>query len=176
MWSGVAAANDVSEEPASESRWYGWQIMIADAVAAGLIVQSIGSPANVSETRQNLGGVGFGTYALGGPIVHWAHGRVGTGFGSLGLRVGFPFALLVAFVGVCWGKQCDSGEPEIFEGLAVAAFLTPPIIDYTLLAFTPKRAAQTSRAPALRLAPAIGSVHDAQRRLVPTLSLALDGL
>lgn len=35
-------------------------------------------------------GTGLFSYVIGGPTVHFSHGNVGKGFGSLGLRVALP--------------------------------------------------------------------------------------
>ena len=74
-------------EPRFEPRWYGWQTLMVDG-AAILIASDVSVPI----------------YVLGGPIVHWSHGNVGRGFGSLGLRVGAPLLLAAAFVGGCDGN------------------------------------------------------------------------
>jgi len=76
------------EQP--QTTWYGWQTLLADGAAAGLVGLAILSPdgngANV------LGTASFVTYLVGGPIIHWAHGHGAKGWGSLGLRVGLPLA------------------------------------------------------------------------------------
>jgi hypothetical protein len=148
--------------------------MISDVAAFGLLFPQLG-PATNTEAAGYLGEAGLGLYALGGPIVHWAHGEVGAGFGSLGLRVVLPLAAVIAFVSACWDK-CSSAQAD---GLGVALLLpgmfAPSIIDYALLAFEPAPAPRTSRAQPIRLAPALGSIRDAQRHVVPTLSLAVRG-
>jgi hypothetical protein len=40
-------------------------------------------------------------YGLGAPIVHFAHGRIGAGFGDLGIRVGMP--VILGFFGAMVG-------------------------------------------------------------------------
>ncbi len=67
-----------TEPPKTKTSWYGWQTLIADGgtLAATYVT---GSPI-----------VFLGGYALGAPIVHWAHGNVAAGFGSLGVRVVAP--------------------------------------------------------------------------------------
>jgi len=62
--------------------WYGWQTLFWDAASL---------PATVVYPP-----LGIGTYALGGPVVHWAHGHTVKGLGSLGLRVGPP--LLIGYL------------------------------------------------------------------------------
>lgn len=89
-WNGRAMQGSSAphlREPRFESRWYGWQTLMVDG-AAILIASDVSVPI----------------YVLGGPIVHWSHGNVGRGFGSLGLRVGAPLLLAAAFVGGCDGN------------------------------------------------------------------------
>jgi len=59
----------------THKHWYGWQTLLVD----------LGSVLTIP-----LGGVGLAGYALGAPIVHLAHGQVGRGVGSLGLRLALP--------------------------------------------------------------------------------------
>lgn len=93
-------------EAVTESRWYGWQTLIVDGSA---IVVGVASQQPI---------VFLAGYALGGPIVHWAHGNVGTGFVSLGLRVLVPVA--TTFVG--YSIDAASCKPDAwFCGLGGAA-------------------------------------------------------
>jgi hypothetical protein len=87
--------------------------------------------------------IGVGGYVLGAPIVHFAHGRVDTGFGSLGMRVGLP--LVTGLVGLAVGSG-DNGSAHsgAAYGAAVgAAFgaivgaLGAIIIDASVLAYRP---------------------------------------
>jgi hypothetical protein len=91
--------------------WYGHQILTIDLSAASLT--AIGA-----FTQHSVGGVlavgGISAYALGGPIVHWAHGHVGRGFGSLAMRVGIP--AVTAVTGMLIGFAVY--EPPHREGFA----------------------------------------------------------
>ena len=80
----VAEPPPLAERPATTTTWYGWQTLLVDG---GVIGASLA-------TRNPW--VFMGGYTLGGPIVHWAHGNVLKGFGSLGIRVVAP--LLVGAV------------------------------------------------------------------------------
>jgi hypothetical protein len=148
--------------------------MIPDLTAAALLYPQLG-PATNTVWAGNLAFAGLGIYALGGPIVHWAHGRVGTGFGSLALRVVVPFVSLIAFVGACWNRCEDSEAIAIGAAIMLPGVLAPPIIDY-LRAYEEPRSPHASRAQPIRFAPVLGSVQDSQRRFVPTLSIAIGGL
>jgi hypothetical protein len=81
--------------PSTEERWYGGQTLAMDGAALALVLAGIGLHSS------GLSGLGGLVYLGGGPIVHWAHGHVGTGFGDLGIRAGLPFAGL--FVGALSG-------------------------------------------------------------------------
>jgi hypothetical protein len=85
--------------------WYGWQTLIVDGVA---IVT--GLAASVSLPLYYMTGIPAGTGGLvfGGPIVHWAHGNVGKGFGALGIIT--ATALIGGGVGV--GVGC---AVKVFE-------------------------------------------------------------
>ncbi|HEY5452510.1 MAG TPA: hypothetical protein VIQ54_27325 [Polyangia bacterium] len=124
-----------------QTTWYGWQTLIADGAAAGLLgltlLSSDGNGANV------LGTLSFGTYLLGGPIVHWSHGHGWTGFGSLAARVGLPLG--GALVGVLIGAAaCGSSEDEFIPcpvafgavGL-LGGMVAAPVVDATIIAREP---------------------------------------
>jgi hypothetical protein len=79
-------ATRASDGARPERRWYGWQFLIVDGASLALAVSTLGTGSVV---QIGLGTTGF---AFGAPIVHWAHGHLGRGFGSLGLRLGLPLA------------------------------------------------------------------------------------
>ncbi|HEY3237794.1 MAG TPA: hypothetical protein VGJ84_23945, partial [Polyangiaceae bacterium] len=66
--------------------WYGWQILIADAASATLF--GVGAATGSSEATT----AGIIGYLAAPAVVHFAHKRVGVGFGSFGIRVGGPLA------------------------------------------------------------------------------------
>jgi len=97
------------------SEWYGWQNLSVDAAALSTL-------AFVSRSRTNeeeLAWAGVLLYAFGGPSVHWAHGNVGKGFGSLGLRTAGP---VVGGITLC-AAMGDSGEFGCLAGLALGGLL-----------------------------------------------------
>jgi len=141
-------APPVADAPPMKSHWYGGQILLVDAVSISVLVLGAGS----SDT-EGLVWLGVGGYVLGGPIVHWAHGNAGRGFGSLGLRVGAP--IVGAFAGA--GTEDCSGGGELC-GLAGAAigFLVGAtaaiVIDSAALAYEDVPA----RTEAIRVVPNVG--------------------
>lgn len=78
--------------------WYGYQILIVDGVA--LTLGALGAAFSVQgisghDTGAEVGGIALAfhgglVYLFGAPTVHWAHGRVGIGFASLGIRILSP--------------------------------------------------------------------------------------
>lgn len=118
-----------------ESHWYGWQILIVDGAALGVSLLAL---ANATE----LAYAGVSMFALGGPIVHWAHGQVGTGFGSFGVRLVIPGggALIGYFaggggaVGTIFGASLG-GAAAIALDVAVFARVSRPVLRRTPLAF-----------------------------------------
>jgi hypothetical protein len=91
----------------SQDAWYGWQILVCDgaAFAVGLIGAGMfvaghdGGDGALAGTGFVLIATGLAGYAFASPIVHWIHGNVFGGIGSvmgrlamIGLGVGLTFA------------------------------------------------------------------------------------
>jgi hypothetical protein len=120
-----------------ERRWYGWQTLATDGAAFALIIyagtqQFEGGPAVLAVTT------GVTTFFLGAPTVHWAHGRIGTGFLSLGAR------LVAPLLGAAVGSQHCTGEcgGQVLLGFVIAT--SPLWIDPALLAFEDVPARESS--------------------------------
>jgi hypothetical protein len=94
--SSSAAPQESSEHPPTiaqhSSNWYGSETILVDLLSIGAMIGG-GAASQSSDLAAEvfvpLGALG---YALGGPIVHWSHGHIGKGMGSLGLRVSAPLA------------------------------------------------------------------------------------
>ncbi len=86
-----------------EKRWYGWQTLLTDGAA----ILTIGEVPALS----------IGTYLLGGPVVHWAHGNVEKGFLSLGIRTA-PTLLIYGAL-----SSYDGGSVDNCVSLAVVGVL-----------------------------------------------------
>lgn len=93
------------------NRWYGWQVLLADVLGGTLA--SIGTATDVPALLV-AGGV---VQIAGAPTIHWAHGRVGAGFGSLGIRFGGPLLGGLAAAGI----QTASGFNIDWIGVGVGA-------------------------------------------------------
>jgi hypothetical protein len=88
------------ERDPDETRWYGWQVLAADA--SSFAVVALGSRTNTPA----LGWLGIGGMFLASPIVHGFHDRWGATVASLGMRIGL--ALVGGVVGVAVAPPCDS--------------------------------------------------------------------
>lgn len=128
------------QEPRQE--YYGWQVMLADAASLALLFNDEGT------------WLGVGGYALGGPIVHAAHGNVGSTLASAGLRAGLP--VLGFFAGVILVEQdshcgeeeydCDDGFAALGAGLALGALgvVSAVAIDWLALGWDDRPASPAS--------------------------------
>ncbi|MGZ3422591.1 MAG: hypothetical protein ACXWUG_17880 [Polyangiales bacterium] len=144
----LALSGDAHAEERAEERahYYGWEILVVDAVGycSGAVLAS-------NEKRGEGGAyVALGTYLLAGPVVHFTHGRVGAGFGSLALRVGLPLG------GGALGASSGGLGPAL--GGIVLGALTAEIVDIAGLGWEPAPRATTG----LQIAPTMSvGKHDA---------------
>lgn len=142
------------------TRWYGWQTLTVDAGVLATSAIAGGATGAVEVPAVTL----VAGYLLGGPIVHWAHGRYGTGAASLGVRIG---AVAVGTgVGALIGAPMQTDQP-FDASLAVGMVLGGLIgatggmaLDAALLARAPARpkTVETSWIPSVG--------YDPQRRAV----------
>jgi hypothetical protein len=162
----AAAPTDGAGET-GPTRWYGYQLLLADALSVGLVYAGAGSGTGALATA------GVGGMLLGAPIVHAVQGEPGRAFGSLGLRLAMPLAgAAIAMWAYDRGnrdsRSCDcmggalAGMGGMVLGLG-AAMLT----DALLLGWRPETPARkrTSIAmiPSVGVAPGGGSVGLAGR-------------
>jgi hypothetical protein len=123
------------EQPPMVHSWYGWQTLIADGTAALLGAVAVPFAGEFEQVAGAVGVAAVGTYVLAAPVVHFVHGNVGRGFGSLALRATLP--VVFGFVG---GKAESCSEGQWFCGLAGAAVgatigvVSAAIIDGAVLA------------------------------------------
>jgi hypothetical protein len=114
---------------AARQEWYGWQTLIVD----GLSIAAIGTGVALESTAVGFSGVGG--YLLGAPIVHWAHGSVGPGFVSFGMRFAAE-ALVVVGGAMCLGSVISSRGTGTCALVVVGALIVPAsiIVDAAVLA------------------------------------------
>jgi hypothetical protein len=125
---------DGSLPPAEPFRpWYGWQPMILDGVALGSLAAA--GLAGLDEDSLLLVVVPVAlVYDLGGPTVHWLHGRKRIAFASLGLRMGAP--LLGVLVAPAFAR-CGADDVEACRNRsrgwgALAGFAVASALDAAL--------------------------------------------
>jgi hypothetical protein len=137
LYAGVALGYAVIPNPAASSfpssRWYGWQNLSLDAAAALL-----GGGANLSLSSgsalfaQHLGDrAAVGVYAVGSPMVHFAHHNYGRMAASIGVR------LLGIATGALLGARLQDGDTSntmVAEG-AVAGAVAGALVDDLALAW-----------------------------------------
>lgn len=106
-----------AERGATTTCWYGWQTLLVDG---GVIGASLA-------TQNSL--VFLGGYTLGAPIVHWAHGNVLRGVGSLSVRLAAPLIAGLGYAEANQPRPRTGHEPEealsfaiVAGGLAAIAF------------------------------------------------------
>jgi hypothetical protein len=137
----VARARDTGPSEKRPTSWYGWQTLLADAGAVGL--WSLGLATEDEAGGGAIIGAGTAVYAFGAPAIHWSHGQVNKGWGSLALRIGLPLA--GAGAGMLIGSvACDPSDNEFIPcPVAVGAlgflsgFVAAPIVDAAALAREP---------------------------------------
>lgn len=148
-----AAAEPSPAPPARKhTHWYGWQTIIVDGMS--LLVM----PVMAAETNSSsVVALAVGSYALGGPIVHLAHGEIARAAGSLGLRVGLPFVGAIGGAMVegssCHGEFCGLRGAVLGGALGVLAAV---VIDPAALAY--ERVDEDSSVAKAKVAPKATSV------------------
>jgi hypothetical protein len=134
----------------TEKTWYGWQNLVVDAAA--VTVLAIGAANwNGGSGLRVAGGLG---YVFGSPVVHWIHGNIGPGFGSLGMRVLLPpIGLVVGLVVGAISAAGDSGrsnEDTLATAMAAGFFIgvaIPIALDAAVLGWEKNEVPNTARAP-----------------------------
>src|SRR5713101_3318690 len=133
-----------ADQPEPETRWYGWQTLLADA--ASLTVGAIAvshkdepyagrfpSPALV------LGSIAAAGYLIAPPVIHLLNGnRTGTASSVL-LRLGIPAAAALLSLGLyaaAWGS-CGNACAYALVAIDGAALVAPIVIDAAVLARAP---------------------------------------
>jgi hypothetical protein len=95
-----------SDDPLSVTKWYGWQTLAVDAGTLGVALTTKGATGS---SPAALGVLASG-YALGGPIVHLAHGSLIKAGESFGLRLALP--VIGGLIGAAFERcafQCTGG-------------------------------------------------------------------
>jgi hypothetical protein len=96
---------------ATEVRWYGWQLLLADA--GSLFLMATGSAPGIV--------TGIGGMVLAAPALHFANHNYGTGAASLAVRGGV--VLLVAMIAASEPPPCKMDDPLCPAGHVGDAFI-----------------------------------------------------
>ena len=137
--------DDAEEAPAPpETRWYGWQVLLADAASGALIY--FGAKGD----NTPLAVAGVATFFLAAPAIHLAHGSGGDAgksflFRTVPLAVGFGIAAIMASGEDC-GEGCAALLPA-FAGLVGSGL--GAIADWLFLSTEPVSPPRLSIGPAL---------------------------
>ncbi len=169
--SATPAEDTTVRAPRATSRWYGWQTLATDGAAIALAGLSMASDGSTSSAI--FGASALGTYVLGGPTVHAAHGRWGAAAGSLALRVVTPVAgaLVGGLVGSTSNTNGWDGLANGALGMALGFFLGTGVasaLDSAALSHE-----KTDEPPKDEDAPR--AARPAPVRLVPLVSLTPEG-
>jgi hypothetical protein len=157
----AAVAQTEPPVPASAEHWYGWQTLVADACAVGIFaaawVVGSGGYDQATKTRtETLAYISLGTFVLGGPIVHAAHGHWGKAGISFALRVGLPIlgaaAAFAATDGSCSNADGGCGGAASSAVVFLFGIATAVTMDAGLLATEPI-AAPTRQQPVVAFTP-----------------------
>ncbi|MEO6602947.1 MAG: hypothetical protein ABIQ16_23885 [Polyangiaceae bacterium] len=94
---------DAPQAHEPHKHWYGWQVMTADLAAASILMTGVVIVPHSSTVALVLGA---GVFIAAPPAIHFAHGRVGAGLGSLGLRLALPTTF-----GLLGRTSCNPRDP-----------------------------------------------------------------
>src|SRR5690242_20353027 len=121
----LASGNAAPEPP--PTRWYGWQIILADAATMG--VAAVGASSGKMAVRN----VAFGVHLATSPLIHAAHGE----YERAGLAVVIRDAPLLAAALIA--NSCPHGSAECPSTGTVAvlgiALVAGAIVDWTALSW-----------------------------------------
>ncbi len=105
--SAVLAWDRPTHEPRPDENWYGWQLIVMDgaALAGGAVLTARRPRSEAGEPVHPALGPWAADYVVGlvgGPVIHFTHGRWGTGFISLGARaIAGPMFVVAGVAGYC---------------------------------------------------------------------------
>jgi len=138
LYPGWRLEEDVKRSPETlERNWYGWQTLIG--LVPSHLLFTAGALSAFSSGWRNGSDImlygGMLGHVFSSPIIHWAHGKTGMGFGSLALNVATP---TLGFLTILSARSGDLILP-----LGVVSVLTWPIID--IVAFSSEDPAEAKK-------------------------------
>jgi hypothetical protein len=140
-------------------RSYALETLATDFAAVGIFAVSFKTDAVLP-----LIGVSLGTYTLGAPLIHGAHGHADKGLADFGLRIGAPLALgaigygLGSTVGCNPNSFCSTGLNELAIGTVgvFGGIVTASIVDAAVLAREPVPVDESSSNVSVEWSPVVG--------------------
>ncbi|MDI1483279.1 hypothetical protein [Polyangium sp. y55x31] len=131
-----------SEQP--RKVWYGWQTITIAGASLG-----VGTfPAPLFNVHVYLWPVALTGMVVGGPIVHWKHGRVGRGFAVLGMNLGITGTALGLSLPVgCIFEKCDGFYFQYMMGMSYVGAAIGVAIDAAFLSTYEPPEPQMARRP-----------------------------
>jgi hypothetical protein len=129
-----AQGADIERCLGGRGRWYGLQILLAEASSIGVLALGAGIRSD------GLAAIGLLGVGLSPAIVHAAHGRPGAALGSLGLHIGLGVA--GTLIGAA-AASCDPSEecPAALGGAAIglaASQIVATVFDVASLGYEPR--------------------------------------
>ena len=179
--SSVAFADPSAAPSSPDKHWYGGETLATDGAALLLLIPALASKDGGAQSMFAVGSVA--TFGLGAPVVHVAHGRIGTALGDLAMRVVLPLGLgvLGGYLGSAGyqpSQTCTASSDEYctrqqdygrlgatLSGLFLGGLLgagTATVVDAAVLAWAPVHPTPDVRAapyppprPALHVEPTV---------------------
>jgi hypothetical protein len=112
----AAASSDAPDE----SRWYGWQTLLADGAAVGTVIAAFSAEANRGGST-SFYVASASAYSLAAPMVHLFHRRPLVALEDVGIRLGAPAVLALVGYGLGQGDHASFTPPGALEGIALGA-------------------------------------------------------
>ena len=122
------------EEP-PPARWYGWQLMLADVAAVGVLTLGAGIDSD------GVMLAGYGAYVINGTVIHLVHDRRGHAALSGVLRGGLPLTFGLLAAAACDEDDEDRQSFDIIGcgaqvgGAALGGAVVALVIDYAFLSY-----------------------------------------
>ena len=145
---GAARAGQLALNPTApdQPQWYGNQILIADGVAAGLLLLGVASSSAAPVVA------GAGVYVLASPVIHVAHQQWFSAGTSFALRlVVVPAAVLAGSAigaAACGRNTVENGEPIGCELNGAIAGLVVSVVAISIFDIVRARSATADSGPA----------------------------
>jgi len=130
--------------PRPSRHWYGWQTLVTDGVAFMLLYAA--AQSHDHSNADTFGYSAMTVFIAAPPIVHWAHGNVGTGIGSLALRGGSCLLVAIAI-------NSHGDDNAALGMLGILGILAAPAIDAAVFSYETAEGTTAKSSPAIAASP-----------------------